>query len=171
MSDTSATKTPEKSVTAAAKKSKTTVTKKKTEAAATKKKTGEKPEPTHPKYAVMIADIVKNCENTRAGISRAGILKALLELPYGLGGQENEKKNRVNALMKRSLKKSVEAGTLKMAAVEGKKGSGHYKPTDKKSHKKVKTAGADGEAKAKTVKKTSTTKSMSKSSADRKSVV
>ena len=70
MSDTSATKTPEKSVTAATKKSKTTVTKKKPEAAAAKKKTGDKPEPTHPKYAVMILDIVKNCENTRAGISR-----------------------------------------------------------------------------------------------------
>ena len=64
MSDT------EKAVTPVTKKTKTAVPKKKPEAAATKKKAGDKPEPTHPKYAVMIADIVKNCDNTRAGISR-----------------------------------------------------------------------------------------------------
>ena len=135
------------------KKSESSATKKKSETSATKKNAGDKkPEPTHPKYDVMIAEIVKNCENTRAGISRAGILKALLELPYNLGGPEDEKKTRVNVLMKRSLKKSVEAGSLKMAAVEGRKGSGHFKLTDNKI-KKTKTAGVDGEVKVKIVKK------------------
>ena len=27
-------------------------------------------EPSHPKYSVMVADIIKNCENKRTGISR-----------------------------------------------------------------------------------------------------
>merc|ERR1712071_441236 len=115
-------------------------------------------EPSHPKYSVMVADIIKNCENKRTGISRAGILKALLELDFQLAGEENEKKNRVNNTMKRAIKKGVETGKFKMAAAEGRKGSGHYKIADPKK------APADGEvAKPTAPKKTAVEKSKNKS--------
>ena len=43
---------------------------------------------------------------------RAGILKALLELDFKLAGEENEKKDKVNNLMKRAIKKGVESGRV-----------------------------------------------------------
>jgi len=126
-----------------------------------KKTAEETAKPAKPKYADMIAEVIRDCENPRVGVSRVGFLKGLHD-KFGLGGADAEERERnfVNAQLKRALRKGVEDGRLKMAAPPGRKHAGCYKLVDAKA-----AAVAEG---AKVVKKTVAAKSKDKASASKR---
>jgi len=78
----------------------------------------------HPRYSDMVVATIKSF-SSRTGVSRQAIIKKMKE-DYDLGDNETKIANWVRI----TLKKGLESGLLKKAAVEGRKGAGSYKLGD-----------------------------------------
>ena len=78
----------------------------------------------HPRYSDMVVATIRSL-SSRTGVSRQAIIKKMKE-DYDLGDNETKIANWVRI----TLKKGLESGLLKKAAVEGRKGAGSYKLGD-----------------------------------------
>ena len=78
----------------------------------------------HPPYSSMVVATIR-CLSSRTGVSRQAIIKKMKE-DYDLGDNDTKIGNWVRI----TLKKGLESGLLKKAAVEGRKGAGSYKLGD-----------------------------------------